>query len=172
MSEGLISKEMKASLEKIISHCFYSNRMLDRMCSILSVTFVMPITSNILHHKLAHLYPVLADDISDYMDARDCTTVYGETPKGDQDYDTALDCFNKMLEINLKLESLVKDSITLAQNINDYSTKVMLEQFMLKITPITKDILLLVDKAEMYGDGDTSMMKFDHDMPSFNVFGE
>ena len=48
----------------------------------------------------------------------------------------------------------------------------MLEQFMLKITHITKDILLLVDKAEMYGDSDTSMMKFDHDMPSFNVFGE
>ena len=77
-----------------------------------------------------------------------------------------------MLEINLKLESLVKDSITLAQKSNDYSTKVMLEQFMLKITPITKDILLLVDKAEMYGDSDASMMKFDHDMPSFNVFGE
>ena len=48
MSEGLISKEMKASLEKIVSYCFYSNRMLDRMCSILSVTFVMPITSSFI----------------------------------------------------------------------------------------------------------------------------
>lgn len=172
MSEGLISKEMKASLEKIISHCFYINRMLDRMCSILSVTFVMPITSNILHHNLAHLYPVLADNISDYMDARDCTTIYGETPRGDQDYDTALDCFNKMLEINLDLESLVKDSIALAQTSNDYSTKVMLEKFLLKITPITKDILLLVDKAEMYGNTDASMMKFDHDILDFELFGE
>ena len=94
MSEGLISKKMKESLEKIISHCFYNNRMLDRICSILSVTFVMPITSNILHHNLAHLYPLLADKISDYMDSRDCTTIYGETPTGDQDYDTVLDCFN------------------------------------------------------------------------------
>ena len=114
MSEGLISKDIKTSLEKIISHCFYGNRILDRMCSILSVTFVMPITSNILHHNLAHLYPLLADDISDYMDSRDCTTIYGETPIGDQEYDTVLDCFNKILEINLRLESLIKESIVLA----------------------------------------------------------
>ena len=172
MSEGLISKKMKESLEKIISHCFYNNRMLDRICSVLSVTFVMPITSNILHHNLAHLYPLLADKISDYMDSRDCTTLYGETPTVDQDYDTVLDCFNKMLEINLQLESLIKDSIVLAQESKDYSTKVYLEEFLLEIIPITKDILLLVDKAEMYGDSDMAMMKFDHDMPSFNVFGE
>lgn len=172
MSEGLISKEMKVSLEKIISHCFYNNRILDRMCSILSVTFVMPITSNILHHNLAHLYPLLADDISDYMDSRDCTTIYGETPVGDQEYDTVLDCFNKILEINLHLESLIKESIILAQSINDYSTKVYLERFLLKILPITKDILLLLDKAEMYGDSDISLMKLDHDIVSFDIFGE
>ena len=172
MSEGLISKEMKVSLEKIISHCFYNNRILDRMCSILSVTFVMPITSNILHHNLAHLYPLLADDISDYMDSRDCTTIYGETPIGDQEYDTVLDCFNKILEINLRLESLIKESIVLAQSINDYSTKVYLEKFLLKILPITKDILLLLDKAEMYGNSDMSLMKLDHDIVSFDIFGE
>lgn len=172
MSEGLISKEMKVSLEKIISHCFYNNRILDRMCSILSVTFVMPITSNILHHNLAHLYPLLADDISDYMDSRDCTTIYGETPIGDQEYDTVLDCFNKILEINLRLESLIKESIVLAQSINDYSTKVYLERFLLKILPITKDILLLLDKAEMYGNSDMSLMKLDHDIVSFGIFGE
>lgn len=172
MSEGLISKEMKVSLEKIISHCFYNNRILDRMCSILSVTFVMPITSNILHHNLAHLYPLLADDISDYMDSRDCTTIYGETPIGDQEYDTVLDCFNKILEINLRLESLIKESIVLAQSINDYSTKVYLERFLLKILPITKDILLLIDKAEMYGNSDMSLMKLDHDIVSFDIFGE
>ena len=172
MSEGLISKEMKVSLEKIISHCFYNNRILDRMCSILSVTFVMPITSNILHHNLAHWYPLLADDISDYMDSRDCTTIYGETPIGDQEYDTVLDCFNKILEINLRLESLIKESIVLAQSINDYSTKVYLERFLLKILPITKDILLLLDKAEMYGNSDMSLMKLDHDIVSFGIFGE
>lgn len=170
MNEGLISKEMKTSLENIVSHCFYCNRLIDRMCSILSVTFVMPNTSSLIHHNLAHRYPILADGISDYMDARDCTTIYGETPKGDQDYDTALDCFNKMLEINLEYELLVKNSIKLAQETNDYTTKVYLEKYLEQIIPITKDILLLVDKAEMYGDGNNGMMKLDHDISSFGIF--
>lgn len=172
MNEGLISKEIKTSLEKIISHCFYCNRMMDRMCSILSVTFVMPITSNLLHLNLAHKYPLLADKISDYMDGRDCTTIYGATPIGDQDYETALDCFNKMLEMNLEFESIIKESIKLSEESNDYTTKVYLEEYLLHIIPITKDILLLIDKAEMYGDNDINMMKFDHDVTSFGIFGK
>lgn len=168
--EGLLTKEIKESLEKVISHCFYANRILDRICSVLSVSFVMPITSNILHHKLAHRYPILADVVSDYMDSRDCTTIYGETVKGDQEYENYLECFNKVLEINLELEKLIKDSIELALKIGDYTTKVYLEKFLLDITPITKDILFLVDKAEMYGDNETGMMRFDHDITDFNIF--
>nr|DAJ38998.1 MAG TPA: Ferritin-like protein [Caudoviricetes sp.] len=172
MSEGLISAEVKTSLEKIISHCFYCNRLVDRMCSILSVTFVMPKTSNLIHHNLAHYYPVLADKISDYMDSRDCTVIYDETPRGDQDYDTVLDCFNKMLEINLNFESYIKDAIKLAQDTNDYTTKVYLEKYLEKIIPITKDILTLVGKAEMYGDSNNGMMKFDDNITDFGIFGE
>lgn len=168
--EGLLTAEIKESLEKVISHCFYANRIVDRICSVLSVSFVMPTTSNIIHHKLAHLYPVLADVISDYMDSRDCTTIYGETVKGDQDYDNYLDCFNKILEINLELEKLTKDSIELAMKTGDFATKVYLEKFLLDIIPITKDILFLVDKAELYGDNDLGMMRFDHDITDFNIF--
>ena len=39
--EGLLSEKTKLVLEKIIQHCFYINRMADRMVSVLSVKFVM-----------------------------------------------------------------------------------------------------------------------------------
>lgn len=168
--EGLLTAEIKESLEKIISHCFYANRITDRICSVLSVKMVMSNTSNLIHKNLAHKYPILADGISDYMDGRDCDTIYGETPIGNQTYDTYLDCFNKILELNLDLEKLVRDSIELAIKTNDYTTKVYLENYLLNIIPITKDILLLVDKAEMYGDNKISMMKFDHDISEFGLF--
>jgi len=168
--EGLLTTEIKSSLEKIISKCFFNNRIMDRMCSILSINFAMSNTSNILHKRLAHLYPVLADDVSDYMDARDCSVIYGATPVGDQEYESVLECFNKILELNLDLESEIKNSIKVANEINDYATKVFLENFLLKIISITKDILLLVDKAEMYGDSDINIMKLDHDIPDFGVF--
>lgn len=172
MNEGLITKDIKASLEKIVSHCFYNNRIADRICSILSVTFVMPITSNIIHHKLAHIYPLLADDVTDYMDSRDCTSIYGATPAGDQMYDTYLDCFNKLLENHLKLEELIYEAINKCISANDYSTKVFLESYLRKVTKVTSDILLLVSKAEMYGDSDMNMMKFDADIEDFEIFGE
>lgn len=172
MSEGLIQKEVKETLEKIVSHCFYANRIIDRICSILSVTYVMPITSDIIHHQLAHRYPILADDITNYMDSRDCTVVYGETPKGDQTYDEAIECFNKILEMNLKLESLIKEAIIITENNKDYTTKVYLERYLLKILPITSDILLLIDKAELYGNSDNGLMKLDHDIKEFNLFSE
>lgn len=172
MEEGLLTNDIKSSLEDIIKHCFYANRILDRICSILSVKFIMSNTSNIIHHNLAHRYPILADGISDYMDTRDCTTIYGETPIGNQDYDDYLECFNKILEINLDLEKRVKEAIDVARNNNDYTTKVYLEKYLLDIIPITKDILLLVDKAEMYGNNKLSMMKFDHDISEFGIFGD
>lgn len=172
MNEGLLTSELKGLLENIVSHCFYSNRIIDRICSIMSVRFVMSNTSNMIHHKLAHLYPLLADKISDYMDSRDCTTIYGATIAGDQEYEDYIECFRTMLELNLDLESRVKDTIVVAEKSGDYSTKVYLENFLLELIPITKDIMLLTDKAEMYGDSDLNAMKFDHDIYTFNVFGE
>ena len=132
----------------------------------------MPNTADAIHHKLAHLYPLLADKISDYMDSRNCTTIYGETVKGDQTYDDYVECFRKMLEIHLELESLTRESIVLAQSSNDYATKVYLEKFLLDLIPITQSIMTLVDKSEMYEEGRIGSMRFDHDFSSFNVFGE
>lgn len=167
MGEGLITLKVKQGLEEIISKCFHANRILDRISSVLSVTFVMPNTSNIVHHNLAHLYPLLADDVSNYMDDRDCTTIYGETVKGDQEYDNYVECFKTMLEINLELESLIKDAIIVSQDEFDYTTKVFLESFLLKIIPVTQKILLLTDKAEMYGESKNDSMKFDYDIQNW-----
>ncbi len=171
MNIGLLDKEIKSSLENIVSHCFYSNRMLDRICSLLAVDFVMPITESILHPGLAHKYPSLADDITNYMADRDCSAIYGATPIGDKTYDSPLECFNEILTINLNLEDLIKESIILSLNKNDYTTKVFLESFLLTIIPITKDILTLVDKAEYYESISDNWMTFDRDIKKFNLFG-
>ena len=168
--EGLISEKIKLSLEEIISHCFYINRMADRIVSILSVKFVMPKTAGIYHKGYAHWAPAYADIISDYMDSRDCTTIYGETIRGDQNYENPLDCFNKSLEMNLELEKKIKKAIEIAKADNDYTTLVFLQCALEKVIPITKDLLLLVDKLELYGDTAKDWMRFDKDIEEFEVF--
>ena len=169
MSEGLLKAEVKSALEEIVKKCFYNNRMFDRMVSLISVKFVMPITGDIIHHRLAHLYPTIADIISDYMAQRNCTTIYGETPAGNQEYDSPLDCFNYMLELNLQLETIVNNAIKISYENGDYTTKVMLDKFLLNLIAVTDDLLLIVDKSTMYGDSEMSWMKFDHDIEDFNL---
>lgn len=167
MGEGLLTTEVKAVLEEIVAKCFYNNRMLDRIVSILSVKFVMPVTGDIIHHRLAHLYPNIADLVSDYMAERNCTTIYNETPAGNQDYDSPLDCFNYMLELNLDLENIVKRAIKVSHDEGDYTTTVFLDSFLRRLILITDDMLLLVDKATMYGNSNLSWMKYDNDIEDF-----
>lgn len=172
--EGLLTLSIKSSLEKIIQHCFYCNRIVDRMVSWISVKFVMPNTANIIHPNIAHMYlgTLGADGISEYMDARNCTTIYGETPIGNQEYESPRECFNKLLEINLEWENLVKDSIKLAKEENDYTTMVFLESYLKNIINITKDILTLSDKIDFYDDTKAGWMRFDKDIKDFPIFEE
>ena len=170
--EGLISEKTKLALEEIINQCFYINRIADRIVSILAVKFVMPNTSKIIHENYAHWAPVYADTITDYMDARDCTTIYGETPRGDQEYENPLECINKTLEMNIELEKILKKAIDISIKELDYTTMAFLQNALYKIIPITKDLLLLVDKMELYGDTPKDWMKLDHDIVSFHLFEE
>lgn len=168
---GLLNSEVKLSLEKIVSHCFYGNRITDRICSLMSVKFVMPLSEKILHSKYAHLLPLLADKITEYMDSRDSATIYGLTPIGGNEYDDYIECFKDILDFNLELENKVKDSIKLSWETGDITTKVFLENFLLNLIPLTKDVMLLFDKAVAYGcDANGSNMQFDRDIHEFGVF--
>ena len=172
LSEGLLTIEIKEALEEIVEQCFYNNRIADRIASLLSVQFVMPATEKIIHSKYAHLMPILADVITDYMSARDCSAIYGETPIGNQEYNTPLDCFQKLLEINLELESKTKKAIDVVMEQKDYVTKVELDSFLKSLIPITNSLLTLVDKAENYNKLEDSRewMSFDKDVHIFNLF--
>jgi hypothetical protein len=161
----LIDEKVNDKLNEIVTKCFLGNRIMDRGVSILSVKFVMTRTADQIHPKLAHLYPLLGDTISDYQGARNCLTIYGETPLDDSDYNSPLDFFNKMLDYQEDLEALVSESIDVAREEMDYTTKIVLENFLVTLIPVTNQILLLIDKAEKY----TDWMLFDADVKKFII---
>lgn len=169
---GYLQPEAKAALEELVGHCFYCNRMIDRMMSILSVKFVMPNSESILHPNIAHWYPAISDLITEYMDGRDSTTIYPATPIGNQDYEDPKTMFKEMLKLNLLFEDKIKATMDLVIEEKDYSTKVFLDSLLLKVLAMTSKIILLVDKAERYGDTDIDMMRFDDDIHNFNLFSK
>ena len=150
--KALINDTVNNKLNDIIKMLFGGNRIMDRGMSILSVKFVMNKTVDNIHPKLAHLYPKLADVISNYQGSRDCLSIYGLTPLENTDYSTPLEFFERMAEYQQDLESLVSEGIELAKENSDYMTKVFLDSFLLSLIPVMNQLLLLVDKMESYKD--------------------
>lgn len=161
---SLISENVNTKLDEIVTFCFAGNRFCDRAMSVIDVKFVMPKTEKLLHQKIAHLFPNLADVISSYQASRSCLTIYGLTPKDDSDYSTPSEFFNKLLDYMTDFESLCYDARNLASEDGDITTVVFLDKFIRTIIRLTSACILLVDKSEKYN-GD--WMRFDHDIEDF-----
>ena len=167
--QPLIKDNLNNFLSLIVTKLFEGNRIIDRGMSILDVKFAMNNTVEFLHPKLAHLFPLKADNISEYQSSRNCLTIYGQTPLDDSDYIVPLDFFIKMLQYQQELESVVSEGIDLCKDEDDRMTKVFLESFLLGLIPITKQISLLIDKSEAYGNDSKSLMDFDHNVEDFII---
>lgn len=159
--KSLIPSTINSKLDEIVTLCFVGNRICDRAMSVLDVKFAMNKSSEILHEKLAHLFPKIADVVSSYQASRNCLTVYGVTPRDDTEYNNPADFFNKILEYMNDLESMCYESYNLAIDESDITTAAFLQKFVRMIAIITNQCILLSDKSDAY-DGD--WMRFDHDI--------
>ena len=162
---SLIPQQLNNRLDQILTKCFEGNRIADRGMSVLGVKFAMNKTENVLHAKLAHLYPSLADKISSYQGFRNNLTFYGVTPADNSDYTSPLDFFDIMFQYMIDLENLVAETAVLAQDEDDFTTYSFLQEFSRNLIPVTAQCLLLLDKAENYKD----WMQFDRDVENFII---
>jgi hypothetical protein len=159
--KSLIPDGINDKLNDIVTLCFVGNRVCDRAMSVLDVKFAMNKSAGILHEKLAHLFPKVADVVSTYQGSRNCLTVYGVTPMDNTDYSNPLEFFDKILEYMNDLESLCYESYHAAMDGDDITTASFIFKFTRMISRITNQCILLSDKATAYN-GD--WMKFDHDI--------
>jgi hypothetical protein len=147
---SLINNDVNNSLNNIIGECFALNRLCDRGMSELAVKFAMNNTVNLAHPRIAHIFPKIADVISDYQGDRDAISGYPETPLDETDYATPTSFFERLLDGVTDLESLCYDVLSKAQDDSDITTVVFLQSFINLLIPITGQCLLLVDKCELY----------------------
>lgn len=148
----LISDKLNSKLDEIVTYGFLANRVADRIASIIGTKFAMNNFESVFHKMISHLYPLLSDDVSSYQADRNNLTFYGTTPADNSDYPSPLTALEKMLEIQEDYEALIGETIELAMEEQDYPTKVFLDKFLLSVLPIMAQLLLFVDKLELYGD--------------------
>lgn len=157
----LVSDRMAKECEALIGLCFVGNRIMDRIKSELGVTFVMPITANIVHLEMSHEMPLLADEIGDYLESRNYSECYPATLADYTKYSNSKECFDKILEYFIDLERSIKDVIDKAIDEGDKMTMKFLQDFLLEINTYTAMALTLVDASEMYGHEPKDNMQLD-----------
>lgn len=157
-----ISDRVAIALENLMGMFFQANRILDRMASQLSVKFVMPNTSEIVHKKFAHIMPLVGDKISEYCDDRNYAVSYPTTTKDYTEYNNLMEMFNKILDYMVDIESATIECAELAKQENDLMTKHFLERFLYdEVRPYTKMAQSFVDYIERNGDEPIRHMSMD-----------
>ena len=94
----LISQETSEALDILVGKMFDLNRSFDRAVSWMQNVFSMPQASDIVHHNLAHLFPLLADSLTEIKDRYNIPSVYPETHKDDREYENLFVMFTTLLK--------------------------------------------------------------------------
>ena len=163
-----ISLKTSESLDLLVGKAFDLNRSFDRAVSIMQNKWCMPNAANIIHHNLAHLFPLLADVISGFKDNWNLTTVYPETHKDDRDYANLLDMMTILENEVLDFYEMVKMVYKIAEEESDFNAMAMLIDFMNKLTIIVSQMYTLRDKAEQMP---TGWDIFDNHISSWGING-
>lgn len=163
-----ISVKTSEALDLLVGKAFDLNRSFDRAVSIMQNKWCMPNAANIIHHNLAHLFPLLADLISGFKDSWNLTTVYLGTHKDDRDYTDLLNMMTVLWEEVLDYYEMIKMVYKIAEEEEDLNAMTMLVDFMNKLTIVVSQVYTLKDKAEqMPTDFDT----FDNHISQWGING-
>ena len=154
-----ISLKTSESLDLLVGKAFDLNRSFDRAVSIMQNKWCMPNASDIIHHNLAHLFPLLADIISGFKDSWNLTTVYPETHEDKRDYANLLNMMTILWEEVLDYYEMIKMVYKIAEEEGDFNVMAMLIDFMGKLTVVVSQVYTLKDKAEQMP---TDWDKFDN----------
>lgn len=144
----MLSDKTSDALDVLVGACFDMNRTMDRMTSIMQNVWSMPQAADIFHHKLAHLWPLLADEVSGFKDQYNMTTVYPETHRDGREYKNLFDMMSVLLKEVEGVYEIVRQTYYIAKENRDFNANVMLQDFMRKLTIVISQIITLRDKAE------------------------
>lgn len=167
----IVSQNTQNALMEIIAQCFWENRKIDRMVSVLGVDLVCPNAANKIHHQIAHYFPQLSDLIGEKcLERYNISVLYGETPNGIENYNTAIELLDVLQKYVLDFQIMLMGVCKIAQENNDFHVYVDLMDLLGDYNKIVEQVILLNDKIHQYGED--RICSFDHDIDTFWILGE
>lgn len=168
---SIVTESTIKALYELISQCFYNNRKLDRMVSILNTKFAMNQTADRIHHGIAHWFPALSDLIGERtLERYNIAVIYGDTPSGAEDYDRASDIIAEVERRVIDFQIMFMGACKIALDNNDIHVYADLLDMLEDVNEIVEQVILLNDKMVIYGD--ERIGAYDHDVPDFWILKE
>lgn len=168
---SIVTESTIKALYELISQCFYNNRKLDRMVSILNTKFAMNQTADRIHHGIAHWFPALSDLIGERtLERYNIAVIYGDTPSGAEDYDRASDIIAEVERRVIDFQIMFMGACKIALDNNDIHVYADLLDMLEDVNEIVEQVILLNDKMVIYSD--ERIGAYDHDVPDFWILKE
>lgn len=144
----MLSDKTSEAIDILVGKCFDLNRTFDRAVSILTNVFSMPQAADIVHHKLAHLWPVIADEYSSFKDEWNITTYYPETHGDGRTYSNLQDMMETLLKETLEMYEMQKMAYSVAKENGDLNACAFFMRMVRILTIVVGQVYTLRDKAE------------------------
>lgn len=164
----LISEKTSLALDELVGAYFDLNRSFDRAVSVLQNKFSMPNAAIIIHHKLAHLFPLMADKVAEIKDLYNIETIYPETHRDGRDYIDLKNMMDTLLKEVADCYSIIKLVNEVAVENKDYNVQAGLIPLMNYHSLIVGQVVTLRDKAEQMP---TDFDNYDRHIDSWGIVG-
>ena len=143
----LLADKTSEALDVLVGACFDMNRSTDRMVSIMQNVFSMPQAAEIIHKKHSHLWPLIADLISEFKDQYNMPTYYPETHGDRREYSNLAEMMETYLNETIEVYDMVKMTYQVAKDNGDLNACAFLMKFTRLMTIIIGQVYTLRDKA-------------------------
>lgn len=163
-----LSEKTSEALDQVYGAFFDLNATLDRVASLMLNVWTMPQASDIVHHKISHLMPLLADDISAIKDNYNMTSGRPEVHRDYRTYTDLSDMFETVLKEFGEVYEMIKMVDGIAHETGDFNVHGDLVKFIQKFNIVIGQVITLRDKAMQMP---TGYDQFDRHITSWGIVG-
>lgn len=163
----LISRKTSDALDILYGQFFNLNSLLDNAVSFMLNDWSMVQASEIIHKRLAHATPLLADKISEIKDDYDERSIRPEVPEHKETYGTLKEMFDAIYDEFEATYRMIVLTNKIALDEGDINVHAGLMEFMRTFNKIIGQIITLKNKADQGLDFDT----FDFHIKDWGIVG-
>lgn len=163
----LIAKKTSEALDILYGQFFNLNSLLDNAVSFMLNEWAMVQASEIVHLRLAHATPLLADRISEIKDDYDERSIRPEVPEHREQYGSLKDMFDTIYDEFEATYKMIVLTNKIALEEGDINVHAGLMEFMRTFNKVIGQIITLKNKADQGLDFDT----FDFRIKDWGIVG-